>query len=189
MGTPADGKSTGRFDFNGTDVRTASDLKGTLTATLGDTSVRELPVLGSITPLMSPVSALTTYDSGNLVARLGGGLVRLEELALSGKGSKLFADGIVNLNGTLDVNVVYNTGQIGPSAPVLRTIARNIPAIGPIPVGAIVRVTEAISNRVIRLKLTGTVNRPNASVNAAGLLTENAVRFFVGQYAPFPSAR
>ncbi len=183
------GKSTGRFDFNGANVRTASDLKGTLTATLGDTSVRELPVLGSITPLMSPVSALTKYDSGNLVARLGGGIVRVEELALSGKGSKLFADGTVNLSGTLDLNVVYNTGQIGPSAPVIRTIARNIPAIGPIPVGAIVRVTEAISNRVIRLKITGTVNRPNASLNAAGLLTENAVRFFVGQYAPLPPAK
>ena len=82
--------------------------------------------------------------------------------------------------------MIYNTTQIGPVSPVFRIIARNIPAIGPIPVGLIVRVTEALSNRVVRLSIGGTTSRPAVAVNAAGLLTENAVRFFVGQYVPIP---
>ena len=102
-------------------------------------------------------------------------------------GAKLFAGGSVSLGGRLDLDVVYNTGNIGPSAPLLRLFLRDIPAIGPIPVGLIVRVTEALSNRIVRLRVEGTTDRPNVRVNAANLLSENAVRFFVGQYVPLSS--
>ncbi len=177
------GKTTGRFDFTGSDVRAASDLKGTLTAKFGQTTAKELPILGSASALLSPVQSLSQFDSGELLARLGTGSFRVERLALSSASAKLYADGIVNLNGGLDLDVIYNTSTIGPALP-LRTILRNIPAIGPIPVGLIVRVTEALSNRVIRLKIGGTTGDPKVSVNAAGLFTENAVRFFAGQYVP-----
>lgn len=180
------GKTTGRFDFSGTDVKSRSDLNGTLTARFGQTTVRELPVLGTISPFLSPVQALTRFESGDVLARLGAGQLRIERLALAGTGAKLFADGTVGLDGRLDLAVVYNTNQIGPVSPVFRLIARNIPAIGPIPVGLIVRVTEALSNRVVRLTIGGTTSRPAVQLNAAGLLSENAVRFFVGQYVPVP---
>ena len=181
------GKTTGRFDFSGDDVRTASDLKGDLTARFGQTTVKELPILGSISTLLSPVQALTRFDSGELSARLGSGLLRIERLSLGGSSAKLFADGTVSLLGKLDLDVVYNTGQVGPSAPLLRLILRDIPAIGPIPVGLIVRITEGLSNRVVRLHIEGTTDRPSVRVNAANLLSENAVRFFVGQYVPLSS--
>ena len=180
------GKTTGRFDFSGTDVKSRDDLTGTLTARFGQTTVRELPILGTISPLLSPVQALTRFESGDAVARLGAGQLRVERLALAGTGAKLFADGTVGLDGRLDLAVVYNTAQIGPVSPVFRLIARNIPAIGPIPVGLIVRATEALSNRVVRLTIGGTTSRPAVAVNAAALLSENAVRFFVGQYVPVP---
>ena len=177
------GKTTGRFDFTGADVRSASDLKGTLTAKFGQTSAKELPIIGSASALLSPIQSLSQFDSGELLARLGSGSFRIERLALASPSAKLYADGIVGLNGGLDLDVIYNTSTIGPALP-LRTILRNIPAIGPIPVGLIVRVTEALSNRVIRLKIGGTTRDPKVSVNAAGLFTENAVRFFAGQYVP-----
>ncbi len=180
------GKTTGRFDFSGTDVKSRSDLAGTLTARFGQTTVRELPVLGTVSPFLSPVQALTRFESGDVLARLGAGQLRIERLALAGTGAKLFADGTVGLDGRLDLAVVYNTNQIGPVSPVFRLIARNIPAIGPIPVGLIVRVTEALSNRVVRLTIGGSTSRPAVQLNAAGLLSENAVRFFVGQYVPVP---
>ena len=179
------GRTTGRFDFAGPAVRTLNDLSGTLTAEFGDTTAAELPLIGSATTLLSPTQALTRFDRGDALARLGGGTVRLERLNLTNPaGAKLFADGTVGLDGRLDLDVVYTSGSVGPSSPLLRTVARNIPAIGPIPVGLIVRVTEALSNRVVRLTVGGTVARPVYAVNAARLLTENAVRFFVGQYVP-----
>jgi len=41
-----------------------------------------------------------------------------------------------------------------------------------------------LSNRIVRLHIEGTTDRPAIRVNAAKLLSENAVRFFVGQYVP-----
>ncbi len=178
------GRTTGRFDFGGGSVRSVNDLTGTLTAGFGDTSVRELPIIGSAGALLSPGQALTRFDRGDLVARLGNGAVRVERLALNSSSAKLFADGIIGLNGRLDLDVVYSTGQIGPNAPLLRVVARNIPAVGPIPVGLIIRVTESLSNRIVRVRVGGTVANPAYQVDAARLLSENAVRFFVGQYVP-----
>ena len=179
------GRATGRLDLGGPAVRTAADLTGTLTAQLGDTTAAELPLIGSAATLLTPAQALTRFDRGDVTARLGGGVVRVERLSLTNpSGAKLFADGTVGLTGRLDLDVVYTTGTVGPTSPVLRTVARNIPAIGPVPVGLIVRVTEALSNRVVRITVGGTTARPAYSLNAARLLTENAVRFFVGQYVP-----
>ena len=178
------GKTTGRFDFTGDAVRNASDMKGDLTAKFGQTSVRELPILGSITNLLTPVQSLTRFDSGEMTAKLGSGQFRIERLHLASPSAKLFAEGTVSLAGRLDLDVAYNTGQIGPSAPLIRLILRDVPAIGPIPVGLIVRVTEALSNRIVRLHVEGTTDRPAVRVNTSKLLTENAVRFFVGQYVP-----
>jgi len=178
------GKTTGRFDFSGNEVRTAADLKGNLTARFGKTSVRELPIFGSITTLLSPVQALTSFESGELSANLGSGLFRIERFSLASAGAKLFADGTVGLDGKLDLDLAYNTRQVGPSAPLIRLILRDIPAIGPIPVGLIVRISESLSNRIVRLHIEGTTDRPAIRVNAAKLLSENAVRFFVGQYVP-----
>jgi hypothetical protein len=178
------GRTTGQFDFTGANVRSVNDLGGTLIARFGETTVAEIPIINSVTSFLSPVQSLTRFNNGDFLARLGSGQFRIERLALAGKSAKLFADGTVGLNGRLDLNVVYSTEQVGPNAPLFRLVARNIPAIGPIPVALIIRVSEALSNRVVPLTIGGTTSRPVVSVNAAKLLSQNAVRFFVNQYNP-----
>ena len=176
------GRATGRLDITGNDVKSVDDLVGSLNATFGETDVRALPILNSITPVLSPVAALTRFETGDLVARLGDSAVRVERLALNSKSAKLLAEGTVNLNGKLDLDVVYATDSLGSTTPALRLIARNIPAIGPIPVGLIVRISEALANRVIRVRVGGTASSPTYTVNAARLLSENAIRYFTGQF-------
>ena len=179
------GRATGRFDLNGSGVRGVRDLNGTLTATFGETTATELPFIGGAANLFTNPRGLTRFDRGSLTARLGGGLLRVEKLDLAGTSAQLHAEGTIGVTtGRLDLDVVYNTGSVGPNIPLLRLVARNIPAIGPIPVGLIVRVSEALSNRVVRVAVGGTTTRPSYSVNATRLLTENAVRFFATQYLP-----
>ena len=176
------GRATGSFDLNGNDVRGVDDLNGSLTAKFGDTDINALPVLDSIAPIISPVAALTRFEKGTLTARLGDGALRIEQLALNSKSANLHAEGTVNLNGKLDLDVVYATDSLGGTSPALRLIARNIPAIGPVPVGLIVRISEALANRIIRVRVGGTTKSPTYSVNAARLLSENAARYFAGQF-------
>ena len=176
------GRATGSFDLNGSDVKSVDDLGGSLSAKFGDTDLNAIPVLDSLGPIISPVASLTRFEKGNLTARLGDGALRIEQLSLNGRSANLHAEGTVNLSGKLDLDVVYATDSLGATSPALRLIARNIPAIGPVPVGLIVRISEALANRIIRVRVTGTTKSPTYSVNAARLLSENAARYFAGQF-------
>lgn len=184
-GIPAVGGSrfTGKFDIKGENVRSANDLSGNLTGTLNEAAVSQLPVFRQLTPYLSPTGAVAPFQSGEVVARLGKGTFRLERLALSNPGgSSLFADGTINLNKRLDLDVVATIGTVGPAVPILRTLSVALPPIGPVPLVVIREVSRALSNRVIRLHVTGTTDSPHVQLNAAALLSDNAVRYLFSRY-------
>ena len=68
---------------------------------------------------------------------------------------------------------------------LLRLLRLSIPAVGPIPLAAINEASSYLSNRTVRLTVTGSIGAPSIQVNASRLLTESAVRFFLNQ-APVP---
>jgi hypothetical protein len=184
------GRVTGRFDLSGTNVRTANDVGGTLTATLNQTSVREIPIFTLLTPYLSTSGATGPFQAGEVRGRLGNGVFRLDRLALSSATARLFAEGTVTLAGRLDMDVVAATGQIGFSDRGLRLLGLGLPAvmIGPIPITLIRDVSDYLSNQTIRLRVTGSVKQPSVQVNVAALLSEEAVRFFLNLYLPGAAA-
>ena len=114
--------------------------------------------------------------------RLAHGVFRIERLALANPGARVFAEGSITLKGRVDLAVVAATGQVGPNVRGLRLLGLRIPAIGPLPLSLTMEVSDLLSNRTVRLTITGTVKTPIVQVNTAALLTETAVRFFLGQY-------
>ena len=84
--------------------------------------------------------------------------------------------------GRIDLDVVAVTGQIGPNVRALKLLGINLPALGPLPISLVMSVSDLLSNRMIRIRITGTVKSPNVQINKAALLTDTAVRFFLGQY-------
>ncbi len=181
------GRMNGQFTFSGTDMRSINDLKGQLTATLGEGPVFDLPVFSQIAQYVVPtVSArgLVQFNDGVLQGRLGGGQFHIDQLALTGAKAKLYMEGNVGLNGRLDLDVVAQTGQLGADPRVLRLLGIRIPAIGPIPVGLILEVTSYLSNRVVRARVTGTLDQPVVNINVTSLLTEGAIRYFLSPYLP-----
>lgn len=188
-GSSAGGAVTGRlngtFDLNGSNVRSVNDLTGQLAATFGGEAggVSTAPVFRALTPYLSP-SSFTQLTDGDIRARLANGVLRVDRLTLTGPTLRLYADGSVALSGRLDLAVIARTGQIGPSTQLLRLFRISVPAIGPIPLAVILEVTNFLSNRTVRLRVTGTLDRPAVQVNAAALLAEGAVRYFFGDYLP-----
>ena len=75
-----------------------------------------------------------------------------------------------------------HTGSFGPDVPGLRALGLRIPAFGPVPVTLIRDVTDFLSNRTVKLSITGTAAAPVVRVNAAALLRDEAVRFFLTRY-------
>jgi hypothetical protein len=98
----------------------------------------------------------------------------------------MFMEGTVGLTGRLDLDVVAVTNRIGIDPRMLQAFGLRIPMIGPIPVGLIMEVTSFLSNRTIRLRVTGTMDQPIVQVNVGQILTEEAVRFLLNPYLPAP---
>ena len=178
------GRVTGRFDLGGENVRSANDLTGRLVGTVRQANVREIPVLNVVAPFLNPTALARPFDRGDIQGRLRGGVFRLERLTLANDQADLFADGTITLQRRLDLRVVARTGNLSGSVGILRAFGARIPALGPIPVGLILDVSEFLSNRTVRLDVTGTTSQPVVRVNTSALLAEEAVRFLLSRYLP-----
>jgi hypothetical protein len=173
---------TGRIDLGGEGVRTSDDVTARVVMAIAQAGVRELPVLNTISPFVPPTAVLKPFDTGELRGRLARGVFRLERLTLANPTSDLYADGTIGLNGRLDLAVIVRTGQIGFNDAALQRVGLDVATIlTPLPVRVIRAASDLLSNRTVRLTVTGTVDAPHPRVNAAALLTEEAIRYLLRQ--------
>lgn len=177
------GRITGRADISGAEVRSIDDLTGTIVARLTGASAQEIPLIQDTLPYLNTLGLAKPFEKGDLRGTLSRGIFRVQRLALANPGAQLFADGTATLqNGRLDLNVVAHTGPVGPQAGLFRVLASRLPLFGPVPIGLIREVSDLVSNRTIRLAVTGTMANPSVRVNTGALLTEEAVRFLLSRY-------
>jgi translocation and assembly module TamB len=182
LGQSGAGLVTGRVDFAGTDVRSPDDLTADMQANFQQTQAVNIPVLSQLVQLIPGLSSGTWFTSGDLRARLAGGVVRLQRLGLKGSLVQLFVEGTINLQGRLNLDVRANTG-IGVNPSLLRLIGLRLPLAGPIPAGLILEASNLLSPRLIHLRVTGTVRSPTIQFEPITLLGQEAVLFFLGRAA------
>src|SRR5207253_2265004 len=94
---------------------------------------------------------------------------------------QLLIEGNVTLDGRLDLEATATTERFGINPNALRLLGLRIPTFGPIPLALALEITAALSNRVIHLRITGTVQNPTVRIDTTRLLTDEAIRFFLGQ--------
>jgi hypothetical protein len=176
------GRLTGRFDLSGSNVRSVNDVMGTLVATLNNTSVKEIPILQQAAPFLNPSGLVKPFQAGDLRATLNNGVFRVQRLALANPTAQVFAERTISTAGRVDLSVVAHTGTIGPEAPAGRLFGLKLPTAGPLPLTLIQNVSAFLSNRTVRLTITGTTRNPIVRVNVGALLSEEAVRFLLGRY-------
>jgi translocation and assembly module TamB len=179
--TLAGGRLTGRLDFAAVNLRGADDLTASLQATLSQTQAFQLPVLSALAPFVAPGQGNMTFQTGEVRARLSNGVVRVQQLALVGPVVRLMVEGTVNFQGRLDLDASAAIGSLGVNPTTVRSLGLRIPAVGPIPLAVLVEASSYLSNRVARLRVTGTVRNPVLAVQPLQLLSEEAVRYFLGR--------
>jgi len=175
------GRITGRLDFSGQDVHSLNDVTARLQGDLNETQALQFPVFRQITPYLG-IPPSTTVQSGDVQAVLTRGVWRIQQLRLESDFLKLFARGTLTLQGRLNLDVVARSGRLGVNPAVLRLLG--VATVGPLPAEALARASQWLSNRVVYLRVTGTLRSPSIRVAALPLLTEEIVRFFLYRYAP-----
>ncbi len=174
------GKVTGRLDFASADFRTLGDLTGSVDATLSQAQALSFPVLRQLVPFLSGTSSATTFDSGTLRATLSRGVIRFQQFALSSNLVQLMIEGTATLEGRLALEATGLPGR-GGLVRGARGLLGRIPLIGPVSAALLTEATNSLSSRLIHLRITGTVRNPQIRYEPQFLLTEEAVRFFLGR--------
>jgi len=188
MGTMAAGRVSGLVKFDGNDVRSLDDVTATLDASLTSTQALELPILRLIVPFLQPGLGSTMFQQGVLRARLAKGVIRVQHLTLMSDLVKLVIEGTITPQGRLDLDATAAVGNLGglSNGPFL-LLAREVPAVGPVPGTAIAAVSAFVANRSVRLHIGGSARSPSVQLQPLTALTEEAVRFLLGRspvYAP-----
>jgi hypothetical protein len=187
IGQAGSGLVTGRLDFGAEDLRSVNDLTASLDATLGRNQALELPVLQQLTPYLAP-SSTTTFQQGDIRARLARGVIRVQRMTLISPLLQLILEGNVMLQGgRLDLEVVANTGSVLFSSTVLSQLGVVQLPTTALSSSFLTQASTLLSRRVIHLHIGGTIRSPSVRIEPIALLTEEAVRFFLTRAAiPVP---
>jgi translocation and assembly module TamB len=180
------GRLSGRFDFAGQDVHALQDLNARLDVDFAQAQPLQLPVLSQITPYLRGVSTSTSFEKGDLRATLSRGIWRVRRLALLGNFANVFAEGTVIVQqGRLDLDVTARTGELIVNPVLLRLVSLYLGQ--PLSVEVLAQTSEWLSNRVVHLRVAGTIRNPDIHIERLRLLTDETIRFFFFQAAR-PSA-
>jgi hypothetical protein len=174
------GQATGRFDFAGDNVSSVNDLDGTLALSFNQAQALQVPVLSQLTPYLG-MGPSTTFQRGELRARLERGVLRIQKFALAGGNLRVFIHGNASLAGSLNLNVIAKTGDLGLPSIQLGAIAIRLPTAGPAPLVLLEEASTLLSNRTINLEVTGTVRNPTIRPRPLPLLSAEALQFIVNR--------
>lgn len=177
----ARGRVNGRVDFAAADLRSASDLTANVQASLRAAQVLQLPVLQQLVPYLLPGQGTIEFSQGDVRGRLAGGVFRIAEMTLESPLAQLILEGSITLQGRLDLDVLAQTTRTGVNPVMLRLMLKALPPVGPVPLVVLLRANDILSDRVMRLKISGTLKAARVQVEPLRLLSEQAVRFFLTQ--------
>jgi hypothetical protein len=181
LGQIGGGRISGRASLSARNLQSANDLTGTFNLTLAQAQALQFPVLRTLAQYITPAAPQsTTFQQGELRGRLSRGVINIERFALVGPSTRLLAEGSVGLQGRLALDVVAQRGSQQPLAgALLRRIALPIIQVQTVPFALLTQANDLLADRVIYLRVTGTMRSPSIQLRPAAQLGQEAVRFFL----------
>jgi hypothetical protein len=179
----AGGRLTGTFDFGSEQFRSVNDLNGNLSANLSQALASSVPILEETIPFLGFVggSGATRFQNGELRARLSRGVFHIQHFTLTSSLLQLIFEGDVALAGALNLEVTAGSGNLGPNSRSFELLGLRLPAIGPLPLTLIVDASAFFANRIVHLRVTGSVSNPVVRVEPTSLLSQEAIRYFLSR--------
>jgi translocation and assembly module TamB len=177
---PASGRISGRLSLNGPDPAEVARYRGRVILDLDDASILSLPILSALDRFLGSASG-GIFEHGDLVCTIANKQVIVETFTLKGRIAQLHTTGTVGFDGQVNLVVLINTNQIIPQTGQALVMAipglRN--AIGRRE-QATLQVANFLSNRLLKLRVTGTVKNPSVSLDPKIVVANTAVAFFAG---------
>jgi hypothetical protein len=166
-------------------AKAADDFKGTFSATLSDASSLQIPVVSDLTRFLTTIPTTTYYEESHIDGRLGNGIVHLDRVTLSAANTQVLAEGTATLQGRLNLRVMARTDESGPADRLLELADGPLLMAAPTPLALVAKANNALKDRVLHLRISGTATRPAIHLEPGRQLSQEAIKFFMNQAIGF----
>ncbi len=176
---PASGKVSGLITVQGPDPSKPQGYRGKVNLSLDDASLVTMPVFRELDRFLGS-SRGGMFEAGDLTGTIANGQLIIESATLQGRLAQMHISGTVGFDSQVNLEVLVNMNQIIPQAgaalvsavPGLRGAARDSQAS--------LEVSNYLSNRLLKLRVTGTVKNPSVNLDPGVAVAGSAVGFFTG---------
>jgi translocation and assembly module TamB len=176
---PMSGKVSGRIELGGLDALRAETYQGRADIELTDAQLLDTPIFRALDRFLGGPAGGGVFERGSARAAIGNGEVSIEELALFGRVVQLHATGTIGFDTRLELVVLINTNQIIPQTG--QALFALIPGLRDAQGSeASLRVANFLSNRLIKLRVGGTLRNPSVTLDPSVTVGNAAVSFFAG---------
>ena len=174
------GELNGRLKLKGSGIRSARDLKGTFEGQLSRTSAFQLPVLSDLGTAISGNSLQRDdFSSEDILLQLDNGRLEVKNMNFTSSLANVAITGFVFVDGRLDLGVAARVERFNQPTLLEELSGSPLAAIRGTPTSFFLQAADFLSDRVVFLKVGGTVNRPNVRVDTRQQLREETIRYFL----------
>jgi translocation and assembly module TamB len=177
---PASGRISGTVSLSGPDPSLPSGYRGRVVLDLDDASLVAMPIIGEINRFLGAAQG-GVFEDGDLSGTIGHRQVIIDMFTLQGRLAQLHMTGTVGFDGQLNLGVLINTNQIIPQTgqALIAVIPGLRDALGR-GQAAVLPVANFLSNRLLKLRVTGTLKSPTVAIDPSVAVADTAVGFFAG---------
>lgn len=180
-GSAGSGTIDGIANLRAKNARSVDDLVGTFAIEMQNIQAMQIPVLDQLPKMitLSPPVPGRGQDGGTIRGRISGGLVHLDEAAIYQSNVQVLVSGNATLAGRLNLDVVASTESTSPTDQLISLLDSPVMLAAPAPVALVVKANELLKDRVVRVHVGGTTDRPTLRLQPGKQLSQDAVRFFL----------
>ncbi|TWT50865.1 hypothetical protein Pla22_36080 [Rubripirellula amarantea] len=162
-------------------AQSPKQISGTFDLTLENVKSMEMPVLDQLPNLvsLSPPRPGQGQDGGTVYGRISGGLVHVDQLAISQSNVQVLMSGNATLDGRLNFDVTASTQSDGPADQILELANSPLMLAAPAPITLVAKANELMKDRVVHVHVGGIASRPTLRLQPGKQLSQDAVRFFL----------
>lgn len=175
------GTLQGKIQFSGRDVKSLEQITANLEGNLVHSRAQGVPIVRDLVPFLPVAATGAFFDRGELKARLDRGVIHVNRLSMSNALMMVLIEGNITLQGKLDMEATARTGNISALPDSMRNMGLRMPALGAVPLELISQATNTLAAGLLRFKIQGTYKNPVVRSVPLTLLTEEAIRFFLGR--------
>lgn len=174
------GDLSGTLKLKGSSIRSLRDLDGSFKGTLDRTNVFELPLLNQIGRFLGGNQIQSqAFESDDIDILLNKGKANIRRLNFSNSLAKISITGNAYTDGRLDLGVAARVERLNQPTLLDQFAGSPLARLQGSPVAIFAQAADFLSERLVFLKVGGTIQRPQVRPDGGKQLREEAIRYFL----------